>query len=86
MRVELRLSRTVEQDVILAQGAQSLFQPFDIMFQLFQGIEYPAIRSQPILLHDLFKLHKIANIEGAWIACPVIGRVEIDDRALAPYR
>lgn len=38
MCVELDLARTVEEDIILIKLFQALFKPFDVMFQLFEGV------------------------------------------------
>lgn len=85
MRVQLDLARAVKQNVVFSQLFQALFQPLEVVLQLFKCIQHPTVRPQVVVTHDLFKCHKVANVEGARVVRFVVRRVEVHDGALATY-
>ena len=83
MRKKLHLARTVKQHVILPEPPQPFLQPRRIVLQLLERVERPAVGPQLLVRHDLLERDEVADVEGAGVRGPVVGRVEVHDGALA---
>lgn len=84
MGVQLDLTRAVKQYVVFSQLLEALSKPFKVVLQLFKGIQDAAVRTEFVLLHDIFELDQTSDVEGARIVGVIVGWIEVDDRARAP--
>lgn len=82
MGVQLDLAGTIKKNIVLSQLFQTLFKPFKIMFQLFKCVEDTTVGTQVVITHDLLEGHEVADVEGTWIARPVVCGIKIDNGAL----
>lgn len=93
MSVELDLTGTIDDQVVIFVSSQFIFQPIEVVQQVpviryppnlrgslnsLEAIYQTTVRTKLQLLHDVLKVDQIADIEGRLIVEPLGCRVEVD--------
>ena len=78
--VQLDLSRTIEEHVIVANVPEAGLQPLEILLELLQSVQHAAVGAQLVVRHALLERHEAADVKRARVARAIVGRVQIDDR------
>ena len=84
MRKQLHLARAVKQHVVLPQPPEPVLQPPPpVVLHLLERPQHPAVGAEPLLRHGVLERDQVPHVERARVRRPLVGRVQVHDRAAA---